>query len=279
MSGRTEIERALDGFLAEGPETVKDQALMRALDAIDRTNQRRGPFASWRFPHMNTYSRIAVATVVAVIAIGGALYLIGPRNGVGSPTAVPSPTQPAPAPTASVAVAATNPPSAAKSTNLDTTTWTAFTSTRYGYSAAYPGPWTAAVATENWIFETRQQFWSSNGDGADRFISSGFPQFHLTAFSSTMPAQTTPEGWIDSYINMGAACPSALNLPVVQIDGHQGRISANCAMAKADPQPSPVVEVFVAVGQTMFVFGIDDYDDVLLRAFLKTVKLPAPAAS
>jgi len=33
MTGRTEIESALDGFLAEGPESVADRALMRALDA------------------------------------------------------------------------------------------------------------------------------------------------------------------------------------------------------------------------------------------------------
>ena len=42
---------------------------------------------------MNTYTRLAAAAVVAVIAVGGALYLIGPRNGVGGPTAAPSPTQ------------------------------------------------------------------------------------------------------------------------------------------------------------------------------------------
>src|SRR6185369_458457 len=42
MNSRNEIERALDGFFAEGPETVADQAFLRALDAVDRTTQRRG---------------------------------------------------------------------------------------------------------------------------------------------------------------------------------------------------------------------------------------------
>ena len=129
------------------------------------------------------------------------------------------------------------------------------------------------MATEDWVFETRQQFWSSNGDGADRLVGGG--GFHMTAFSSTVPAQTTADDWIDSYINMGSACPPARDLPVIEIDGHQGRISANCDMAKSDPQPSPAFAAFVTVGQTMFVFSIDDYNDVLLRTFLTTVKLPA----
>jgi len=41
MTSRIDIERVLDGYLAEGPERVADPALLRALDAIDQTKQRR----------------------------------------------------------------------------------------------------------------------------------------------------------------------------------------------------------------------------------------------
>lgn len=90
MSGQSEIQRTLDGYLSEGPDRVADQALARALDAVDRTQQRRGLLAPWRFPRMNTYTRLAAAAAVAVVALGGALYLIGPRPGVGGPSATPS---------------------------------------------------------------------------------------------------------------------------------------------------------------------------------------------
>ena len=46
MTSRIDIDQVLDGYLADGPERVGDQALLRALDAIDQTKQRRDLFAT-----------------------------------------------------------------------------------------------------------------------------------------------------------------------------------------------------------------------------------------
>ena len=147
MSGRIDIERSLDQFLAEGPETVADRALQHALDEIDRTPQRRDLFARWRFLTVTPYPRLAAAAIVAVVVVGGALFVLSPRSGVGPPATTPNPTV-APttavvAPTAAVVAptaAAVKPsptPGPATPTptlNLDTATWTPYPVSRYGYS-------------------------------------------------------------------------------------------------------------------------------------------------
>src|SRR5712671_2650433 len=133
MSDRTEIERALDGFFADGPEKVNDQALMRTFHAIDRTKQRRDLFAPWRFSLMSINSRLATMMVVAIVAVGGAMYLLGQRTAVGSittPTAAPNPTASAP-----IVVSKTPTPT------ISTANWIPFTSAIYGFSAARPLDW------------------------------------------------------------------------------------------------------------------------------------------
>ena len=49
---------------------------------------------------MTTYTRLAAAAIVAVIAIGGAIYLLNPRGGIGPGGPTP-PATPTPAPTQS----------------------------------------------------------------------------------------------------------------------------------------------------------------------------------
>lgn len=265
------FDQAVRDWLEDGSDRTPPAAMDAVLLAVKTTPQERDLRIPRRFNLMPTYMRLAAGLAIVAVLGVAALTLVKPTPGPGtspSPTATLSPTASA------GAVADTDPPPAAASTNLDTTTWTAFTSTRYGYSAAYPRGWFVSVATQDWGFETREAFWSSAGEGADRFVSGG-TVFHMTAFASTMTAQGAEGAWITAYEGSGPECPLPGDLPVIEIDGHQGWISTNCAMAKADPQPSPVVEAFVAVGQTMFVFSIDDYDDALLRTFLTTVKLPA----
>lgn len=94
MNLKRDPEAILAAWLDAGPTDLPDATRRAILTSLPTTPQaRRGPFAPWRFSQMNTYSRFAVAAIVAVIAIGGALYLVGPRLGVGpSPTPSATPT-------------------------------------------------------------------------------------------------------------------------------------------------------------------------------------------
>lgn len=102
MTGRTDLELVLDRFLAEGPHTVADRAIEHTLAVIDRTPQRRGLPAPWRFPRMTTFFRLQAATLIAIVAIGGTLVFIGTGPGPATTpqvTATPAPTSAAANPT------------------------------------------------------------------------------------------------------------------------------------------------------------------------------------
>lgn len=281
MSGRIDIERSLDQFLAEGPETVADRALQHALDEIDRTTQRRGLSAPWRLPLMIGYSRLAAAALIAVVVLGGALYLLGPRSNVGPPrsTAAPSlvPTVapslvPAPTPVPSPDV----PGTPYRSYSLDTATWTRYPVSRYGYSLAYPAGWATAPAIVFWVPESRFEFWSSDGNGSDRFISPGSRavQVHLTAMAADLGVGVTDADWIDGTFEhlptgMTNDCPTtSADMAAITIDGREGRISTTCEMA-----------AFLLVDRRMYIFSVDTDDEALFRAFLSTFRLSAPSAS
>jgi hypothetical protein len=270
MSGRTEIERFLDGFLAEGPETVADQALTRALDAVDRTSQRRGPFASWRLPAMNAYTRLAAAAVVAVVVAGGALYLFGQRGGVGTPrpTAVPTPVV-TPSPPAASAVPAPTIP-------LDVTTWTPFTTSLYGYTIAYPTGWQRSPATEIWAGQSSYDMWAStaNAPWADKTYF-GPAGITMTGLATVIPAGTSEEAWIDAYLappvgETPTCIELAKDMTAIVIDGKPARLAVRCGNQVA----------FVSDGNRMFVFAESNANELpLLNAYLSTIRLPAPTAS
>ena len=100
MNRTPNVERVLREYLADGA-SAPDYILDAVADRISGTRQRR----SWpllRRLQMNTYTRLAAAAVVGVIAVG-VIYLNLPnRNGVGnespspSPAATPIPSAPPP---------------------------------------------------------------------------------------------------------------------------------------------------------------------------------------
>jgi hypothetical protein len=109
MNPTRDPEAILAAWLDEGPTDLPDATRRAILTALPTTKQaRRGPLAPWRFFQMNTYTRLAAAALVAVVAVGGALYLLGGNSGVGSqgPTHTP-PIAPTPAPSPSEAATAT----------------------------------------------------------------------------------------------------------------------------------------------------------------------------
>lgn len=93
MTRQLEIERILDGFLADGAHQLADHVLDTALDDIKVTRQRRSWWPPRRFSPMNNYLKVAIAaTAVVVVAIVGYQFLpsnLGP-GGDPSPTPVPT---------------------------------------------------------------------------------------------------------------------------------------------------------------------------------------------
>jgi hypothetical protein len=276
MNSRTDIERVLEGFLANGPEKVADQAVLRTLDAVDRTKQRRYLFAPWRFNLMITLPRLAAIALVAVVAIGGAAYLLGSSAGTATPaatqTAAPTlaPTlAPAPSPTVAAAI-----PTANVGMSLDTATWTSFTTSRYGYSVAWPNTpiWIHSAATEDWAGQTAAEMWDSSADApwVDKFFNQS-KRLTMTAVATTVPGNSTDEAFIDAYLKPGPGTTDgcielAKDMRQIVIDGHRAWETTKCA-AQAG---------FVAVGSRMYVFSISNQNEVpFLDAYLTTVKLPA----
>jgi len=269
MSDRTSIDRVLDAFLAEGPDSVGDQAVMRALDAVDRTKQRRDVFAPWRFSLMITLPRLAALALVAVIAIGGIAFALGRQASVGSNGATPTP--PGPSPTAGAAA-----PSGDLGMSLDTSTWTTFDTSRYGYQVAWPNTavWMNQAATIDWTGETADEMWAStaNAPWVDKFYDRT-TDVTLTAVATTIPVGTTEDAFIDTYEKHAASDPCvelAKDMTQIVVDSHPARETTKCSGQAA----------FVTIGRTVYVFEISAKNQVpFLNAYLSTVRLPADTTS
>ncbi len=143
MNANDRLERRLTEFYeSESPPRAPDWVLRSALETIDDTPQRRVLIrVPWRFPHMNTFAKVAIAAVV-VIAIGAlGLSLLRPSgsSGVGGqPTASPSPS---PSDAHLRREHLPDPPPALTET---------FTSDRHGFSTSYPTGWVHATCDDAW---------------------------------------------------------------------------------------------------------------------------------
>jgi hypothetical protein len=258
MNGKTEIERALDEFFGDGPERVADQAFLRALDAIDRTKQRRDLLAPWRFSLMSINSRLATMMLVAVVAVGGAAFLLGQRStvgGVATSTATPSPT-----PT----VAPTVPPATPAPTQVSTEGWIPFTSAIYGFSASRPTSWSQQPATGH-------SATTPGGDAnPDIFWSpSGWPEF--TGWETKLPAGKTADAFLQEVTADGVqtACYPVLSLWVATtIDGHQAKLAyGGCN------EHFYGAEAVAVIGKRIWFFDLVGPDRSLILPFLTTVKI------
>jgi hypothetical protein len=54
MTDRSDVERALDRYLAEGETVLPNWVLNDALNQIEDTRERRAVRVPWRFPEMNS---------------------------------------------------------------------------------------------------------------------------------------------------------------------------------------------------------------------------------
>jgi hypothetical protein len=112
MTDDRSLERAARSFIESGPTRAPERAVEAALFRIKTTSQERGLRVPWRIT-MTTPARVGAAAVIGVLAIGGALFLIG-RAGQPNVGGPPSESvSPSASPTSSVpaSIAATTPPS------------------------------------------------------------------------------------------------------------------------------------------------------------------------
>ncbi len=260
MNGRTELERALDGFLSEGPNRVADQALLRALDAVDRTKQRRDWLAPWRLSLMSINSRLATVMLATVVAVGGAAYLVGQRSAVGDVSATPTVAPATPNPTPSPAAVASTPAPAA----VDTSLWRPFTSAFYGFTVSHPGTWSEWPGSGHWSLAAQDE------GAVDIFYSpSGWPDF--MGYESKIPAGMTAEAFIEAY-TVGAvsnACyPDLSHLSPITVDGH----AANIGYGGCN-EHFYFAEATVVIGDRVWFFDLHGPDRSLIVPFLSTVKI------
>jgi len=261
MTSRSDIERVLDRYLAEGAEQVPDRVIDAALDQVDQIPQRRALRVPWRFNGMPTAlkSALAGAAVIAVIVIGGVFMTRDPATDVGGPPiATASP--------AASAVPSTSPSPSRPPALTDTSNWVTFTSSRYGYQIGHPPSWVATPATGEWTFETsRLDFRTPD---ADTIIdeSSVYP-IRFTAFAFDIPPNMSDEEWIAAYYE---GAPPACLTPIedmqpVSVDGHAGRIAISDACSDA--------QAFIPIDGQVHVFAVwREKQILLLEAFLSTVK-------
>ncbi len=84
--------RVVLSWLREDLHENAESVLLRALDEVDTTPQRRSRWPAWRTHRMNTYAKLlAAAAAVLIVALVGYRFL--PRDGGfgGQPTVAPSP--------------------------------------------------------------------------------------------------------------------------------------------------------------------------------------------
>lgn len=86
--------RTVLSWLREDAHENAERVLLRALDEVDTTPQRRSWWPAWRSSRMNTYAKlIAAAAAVLVVAVVGYRFLPGNGGVGGQPATAPSPSQ------------------------------------------------------------------------------------------------------------------------------------------------------------------------------------------
>jgi hypothetical protein len=253
MNANNDLERRIaDFYETEAPHRAPDWVLGQALSTIDTTKQRRVLIrVPWRVPPMNSFAKLAIATV-AVISVGlVALAVLRPGTGsnVGGPGGTPSPS---PSPSPSPAASASPGPSVSPLPALTET----FTSAMHGISVSYPSGWKLQPATEPWTTGIVQ------GDSAYADIiyekESDSP---FIAVASQPFAGKTFDDWATDYL---AQVPCTQTGPVT-VDGTAGVLSLDCELG-----PTALVSAG-GRGYLIWLYRVDDLD--WFKEILATVQL------
>ncbi len=223
---------------------------------------------------MSTPMRLVAAIAVVLLAGVAAFNLLGSSPGVGgaaSPSPTVAPSTPAPTPTPAL-----EPTPYA----IDTATWTAYPSSRYGFSIGHPADWVVhTTASRDWKFPADanadpyspavETFLAANGDVA------------ASAWSVAVKPGTTAGAWVQAYCAVAESnSPCTARQVPVSMDGHAGSLVRFTEDTQA----------FILVGDRMYVVAIWQPEDFipggvsrLLEAYLSTMHLlpagPVPTAA
>jgi hypothetical protein len=201
MTARLDVERVLDAFLAPDADQLPDRVIEASLADVARTPQRRALRVPWRFRPINTMTRLAIAAAVAVVAVGGALYLLAPPSNVGVPDASPT-------------TAPTTAPPSPGATAVDTSGWTPFTSMRLGISTKFPAGWRVTAATESWIWQSADP--GPTDAATDRAVGPENQAFVIS--SQRLPNGMTEDAWWADYLSADTTGTSPGCFPAKRAD-------------------------------------------------------------
>jgi hypothetical protein len=223
-----------------------------------------------------------IFTAAAVVVSGTACSPVtSSPSSVVSPTAVAlssvvSPTPSAPAPSPSSRPTPTP-------YSIDTTTWTTYTSARYGFSIGHPADW--------YVHTTATRDWTYPADATVNMQSTALETFGAadnsiatSAWSVAVPTGTTLDSWIQAYCALAESpAPSdCTTMPgrtvAATMDGHAGSLVRFTLDTQA----------FFLVNDRIYVVAIWQSEDFipggvsrLLEAYLSTMHLlpggPAPS--
>ena len=252
MNANDDLERRIaDFYETEAPHRAPDWVLGQALSTIDTTKQRRVLIrVPWRVPPMNSFAKLAVATVVVVSVglVGLAVLRPGTGSNVGGPGGTPAPS---PSPSPSPAASASPGPSVSPLPALTET----FTSAIHGISVSYPSGWKLQPATEPWT--------SGVVRGESKFADVIYEKeadSPFIAVASQPLAGKTLDSWATEYLAQFDCVPTE----PVTVDGASGVL--------ADCQEGPHALVSVeGRGYLIWLYRADDLD--WFREILATVQL------
>lgn len=266
MNRTPDFDDRLGDWLEEGPTAAPDQVLDTVLAAFPSIPQRRvASRVPWRFPSMNGYARLlAGIAAVAVVALGGLLLLNRPpSNQVGGPP----PASPSPSPLPSLSASGVPSASPARS-SIDTSTWTSFTSTRYGVAVRYPADWKASPAIAPWPAG------SVTPDPPDPMLDTFTSPTGLNFVIVSQPLlnELTGEAWLAGREASNAALfpayaqcwPAPADMERTTVDGQPAWLHSNCGANET---------IAFAGGRVYVITGYTDahLNRPLFDAFLSTV--------
>ncbi len=190
----TTFDPRIADWLEDDPNNAPDQALDIVLAAFPSIKQRHASRLPRRFT-MTTLPRLALGAVAAIVVIvlAGAFLVRPPASGVGGGGPTPSPSTPP----ASVAPSAPPSPSpSAASGPMDTSTWTSYTSTRYGFTIGHPADWSVIPSDRLWAFPADTT--CCPPPGTETFLSAP-GDVGVSVWSVALPKGTTTDAWIEAY--------------------------------------------------------------------------------
>ena len=256
-----EFDPRIADWLEDDPDQAPGAVLETVLAAFASIPQRRASRVPWRFPLMNRLALFGAAALTAVVAVGGLLFLVRPSSsGPATHTASPPPSVGPSGPAASPGGASTSP---AASPQLDGL----FTSTRYGYSVAYPQSWTTAPSSASWTAGTTNLWGSGRNDelkGAD---------VRFSGAAQVLAEGASAEHWLGEY-SAGSTPSSWPKVPIGSVIGridYDGGPAAGGGMIPG----GRMFDAVVVVGSVAFNFNMDgNVDRETFERFLAGVTLP-----